>query len=357
MSPSPSEVTSKYLVTGASGFLGSWIVHQLLEAGHFVRGTARGAKVDGLKHAFQQYHRFEVATISDISQDDITGTLKDIEFIIHTAAPLPGRADLDTALKVTVNGSLNVLKHAAAANIQNIVVTGSIGSFPTSGPFNPGTFNNITLDGARAAKSDPWLTYFVSKANAEKAILRFSQMYPYLNITIISPGHLFGPFAPGFEKLLVTQPDYGNMSTNGYIAAMMDANNTLWPPSAGIVDVRDAARAHINALSAPPAPRKRFLLVTPENCSWRDAIDFIYEERPHLRDRLCNSNSAPKHRSLATVADHKRVENALSMSLDSYITWKQTVLDSVDAITAIEEVWASKGFVFSVPTNGPTAML
>jgi nucleoside-diphosphate-sugar epimerase len=63
----------KILVTGASGFIGSHVVDQLLGAGYNVRGTTRDiAKNKWLAEFFEQKYgleRFELVTVPDLARD------------------------------------------------------------------------------------------------------------------------------------------------------------------------------------------------------------------------------------------------------------------------------------------------
>ena len=61
---------SKVLVTGANGFVATWIVRVLLERGYAVRGTVRSAaKGEHAKKLFESYgDRFEVAVVEDMTK-------------------------------------------------------------------------------------------------------------------------------------------------------------------------------------------------------------------------------------------------------------------------------------------------
>jgi len=60
----------KVLVTGANGYIGSWVVLQLLEKGYTVRGTVRSSKKgEHLKSLFGTYgQKFELVVVADITK-------------------------------------------------------------------------------------------------------------------------------------------------------------------------------------------------------------------------------------------------------------------------------------------------
>jgi nucleoside-diphosphate-sugar epimerase len=98
--------------------------------------TARGRKIPLLKSAFEKYPKFEVVEIADVAASDFSAAFKGVGAIIHTAAPLPGRTDAETALKSAIEGSLHILRDAHKAGIKKVVVTGSMITFP-EGAYGP----------------------------------------------------------------------------------------------------------------------------------------------------------------------------------------------------------------------------
>ena len=64
---------SKVLVTGANGFVATWVIRTLLEQGFSVRGTIRSAsKGDYLKSLFNSYgDRLELVVVPDIEKVSI----------------------------------------------------------------------------------------------------------------------------------------------------------------------------------------------------------------------------------------------------------------------------------------------
>lgn len=107
------------------------------------------------------------------------------------------------------------------------------------------------------------------------------------------------------------------------------------------VDVRDIAKAHVLALSAPPASKvgghKRIPLSAPSfHFEW--AVEHLAKARPELKERLADRatgcDAAPK--GMATV-DATRVKEVLGF--DGFIPWQKTVEDSVDNFAVLEKEW------------------
>jgi nucleoside-diphosphate-sugar epimerase len=86
---------AKVLVTGANGYLATWVVTKFLEAGYAVRGTVRSpSKSAYLNDKFAQYgDRFELAIVEDITKDGaFDEAVKGVDAIAHTASPFHYKA-------------------------------------------------------------------------------------------------------------------------------------------------------------------------------------------------------------------------------------------------------------------------
>ena len=120
----------------------------------------------------------------------------------------------------------------------------------------------------------------------------------------------------------------------------------------GYIDVRDLARAHVSALKSPPEAaigRKRLLIASPHGLNYKRAVEFIAEKRPELKDRLVDANKAPVFPLDTMPLDLDRVEAVTGVKVDSYISWQDTILDTVDELIKLEKDWVSKGFSVEVP--------
>jgi len=337
-------------VTGAAGFLGFQVVYQLLEAGYSVRGAARGRKIPLLKKALEKYPQFEAVEITDIATADYTAAFKGVGAIIHTAAPLPGRADSETALNSAIEGSLHILREAHKVGIKKFVATGSIVTFPDNA-YGPNDWVPVTKE--QAVQSSAFGLYIAEKKFGEQAVLDFADKHPEMDITIFCPPWIFGPFAPGFEHI-VPEPDFAAFSTDGFVYQLLRADNVNYHYSPGVLDVRDVARIHIAGLNPlTPDHPKRVPIVSPYPADFRDAIKYISDERPELRARLADPSKVPVWPAYKLDVDLVPVEKAFGIKLDSYKTWKETILDSIDRFIDIENQWKSKGLKFEVPTAPP----
>ncbi len=81
---------AKVLVTGANGYLATWVVKKYLEAGYSVRGTVRSLpKSAFLNDKFSHYgNRFELVVVEDITKDGaFDEVVKGVDVIAHTASP------------------------------------------------------------------------------------------------------------------------------------------------------------------------------------------------------------------------------------------------------------------------------
>jgi len=86
---------AKVLVTGANGYLATWVVKKYLEAGYSVRGTVRSlTKSAFLKDQFAHYgDQFELVVVDDITKDGaFDEAIKGIDVIVHTASPFHFKA-------------------------------------------------------------------------------------------------------------------------------------------------------------------------------------------------------------------------------------------------------------------------
>jgi nucleoside-diphosphate-sugar epimerase len=241
------------LVTGASGYVASWIVRYLLEDGRTVRGTVRNPdKAGGLEHlkALADAHpgRLTLHKADLLDEGSYAEAMDGCELVIHTASPfLLGRVRDPQAQLVTpaLEGTRNVLGSVnETPSVQRVVLTSSVVAVHG---------DNIDMKGRSAFTEDDWNTtstvdhqpYPYSKTVAERAAWEIAGAQNRWDLVTIHPGLVLGP-------ALTTASKSGSMTT---MKAFIDYSLATGAPdlALGMVDVRDVARAHISAGFTPTA--------------------------------------------------------------------------------------------------------
>ncbi|KAJ7572895.1 hypothetical protein C8J56DRAFT_358654 [Mycena floridula] len=338
-------------VTGATGFLGSHIVDQLLAAGYRVRAAARASKVDQIRAAYAKYGQdVEVAAISDISSDQFPEALKGVHAIIHSASPIAEKADTKEMLNTAVDGTLNVVRQAEKAGIRRIVVTSSIATVTNpKNSFTDKDWNPVTREDA--LEQGAFVAYIASKTLAEKALWEFADAHPNVDVTTINPPYMYGPFAEGFQ---LSSANYYAMSTNLYIYRLLSGTGPF-PGSPRYNNVRDIAKVHVLALKSPISSesnigRKRLVISSLDPFDYAKALALIREKRPELAKRLTRVAVPNLDKSTLVVPfDVQRVEDVVGFKKEDYAGIESTLLEAIDSILAIERSWVQQGHKINIP--------
>src|SRR5947209_8786653 len=128
--------STKYLVTGGAGFIGSHIAESLLKRGKSVRifdnlATGRETNIA----TFKEDVEFIQGDLRDF--DSVREAMKDVEVVFHLGAlaSVPRSiADPVTTLETNINGTQNVLLAARDAGVRRVVYASSssvYGDMPT----------------------------------------------------------------------------------------------------------------------------------------------------------------------------------------------------------------------------------
>jgi nucleoside-diphosphate-sugar epimerase len=123
---------SLVFITGSTGFIGSHVVLQTLEAGYKVRLSVRKeSQIEGLKTLFSKHaNKVDFVVIPDLSiSSAFDSALKDVEYVLHIASPMPGTGiDFKKEyLNPAVQGTTSVLNAAKKVRtIKRVVIVSSI---------------------------------------------------------------------------------------------------------------------------------------------------------------------------------------------------------------------------------------
>ncbi|XP_039062925.1 phenylacetaldehyde reductase-like [Hibiscus syriacus] len=272
-----SEAEKVVCVTGASGFIGSWLVRFLLDRGYSVNATVRDPNdpektqhLLALVGANERLHLFKAELLEEGSFDSpVEGCVG----VFHTASPcfIPSTVKDPQAEMVepAVKGTLNVLRACAKVpSIKRVIVTSSLAAVVLTGkPLADDVVVNETWfsDPILCQKSKQW--YMLSKTVAEKAAWEFSKENG-IDMVSINPGMVSGPpLQPTVNVSLLP------------IVKLIGAE-TFSDATFRWVDVRDVADVHIHAFESSSA-RGRYL-VTGKPMHSSEVLKILRELYPDL---------------------------------------------------------------------------
>jgi nucleoside-diphosphate-sugar epimerase len=259
-------VMSVVLVTGGSGFIGSYCILQLLHGGHTVRTTVHSLEREGEVRALLKQAGAEPGGrlsffAAELENDAGWGdAVAGCDYVLHVASPLPQRVprDADELIVPAREGTRRVLRASRDTGVKRVVLTSSFaaigyGQKPQAKPFDESNWTNPDAEGVQP--------YAKSKTLAERAAWDFvAREGNGLELAVINPVMVAGP---------VLGPDYS--SSIILVQRLMDGAVPGCPRLCfGIVDVRDVADLHVRAMTNPAAKDERFLAVAGDFMSIRE---------------------------------------------------------------------------------------
>ncbi len=185
-----SDVTKKFLITGAAGFLGSNLVERILKDGHEVVGIDNlsmgriehlAAELKNRAFRFLQRDVTAAATFRDVGAD--------FDCIVHLAAfkiPRYGKA-IDT-LKINYQGAENALEFARELGCK--IVLASTSDVYGRNPQLP--FSEEGSDSVIGSSKSPRWAYAVSKLFDEHLALAYQDAYGFPVVLL----RFFGSYGP-----------------------------------------------------------------------------------------------------------------------------------------------------------------
>jgi 2-alkyl-3-oxoalkanoate reductase len=175
----------KILITGASGFLGKYVVAEAIRRGHQVRAVIRPS-TDEKSLPWYNHPSVELSRLDLRRKNGITDALQNIDGVIHLAAAKEG--DFYTRFAGTVIGTENLLDAMVEVGVLRLV---SISSFAVFDYHKIPKGTVIHEDSPQ--ESNPLFReeYAQTKLIQEKQILEFEETYK-AQVTIIRPALIYG---------------------------------------------------------------------------------------------------------------------------------------------------------------------
>ncbi len=168
----------KALVTGATGFIGSHLVEELLRRGYTVTCLARKTSnlrwIEGLDISLVYGDCAEKESLLD--------TVADFDYVFHLAGLTKARVEEDFFC-VNAKGTENLVQALVEKNF-NIKRFVYLSSLAATGPSKNGTPVDENIE------TKPVSSYGKSKLEGERIVLKYKDFLP---ITIIKPPAVYGP--------------------------------------------------------------------------------------------------------------------------------------------------------------------
>ncbi|MHA1368648.1 MAG: NAD-dependent epimerase/dehydratase family protein [Promethearchaeota archaeon] len=217
---------AEILVTGATGFLGTNVVLELLDKGY------KHVRAFGLPGSVTKYINFPRVEImfGDVTDfASVQKAVRGVDVVIHVAGDTSfWRRRFKRQREINVNGVRNVMQAALENNVQKVVHTSTVDTFG----YNPDglvdeTWTHYNYHG--------WgYNYADTKRDGERIALEYSNKG--LDVTVINPGSMVGPydFTLQFGRLFMDIRD-------GKIPGVL-------PGGAPWAHVREVARMHVVAI-------------------------------------------------------------------------------------------------------------
>jgi len=251
------------LVTGATGFLGTQIVSELVTAGHRVRTIGRRPAE---QIQLPEYQRCDLE-----SATNLTPLLQGVDCIIHAAGLAhlfrPTPHDAHRFRKINVRATQNLFEAASRAGVSHFVFVSSMSVYG----------RQQTSDALTESQGcNPESEYARSKLEAEQYLLRRCAE-TCVTTTIVRPSTIYGA------------GDKGNILR---LVKSIDSGRFVWIGSGqnrkSLIHVSDAAAGCVEIANAPQSCRGKTYNLTAASCSMNDIVSAICDclHRPYPRIRI-----------------------------------------------------------------------
>lgn len=239
------------LVTGATGFVGSYLIKDLLKSGEKVRATKRTTSTLELLEGYVEQIEWVEADLNELGKLD--ELLEGIDKVYHCAGLVSFQSnDYEKLMKVNVEGTANLVNACLQNGVKKLLYVSSVVTLgiPES--------NKLIDENYNAYTSKLQFDYFLSKRLAEMEVWRANA--EGLDTVIVNPGGIIGAGFWHHEPLNVFETVY-------------DGLNFYTEGANGFIDVRDLSALMIQLMNTENNG-ERFIAVA-ESLSLKDFLSLI----------------------------------------------------------------------------------
>lgn len=215
----------KIFITGATGFLGTNLVHLLIQEGHDVTAIKRkSSNVSAFKNLEINWQIADVLNVEQL----MSACPENVDVIFHIAADTSmWSAKNEQQTAINLDGTFNMIKVALNKKAKRFIHTSSIAAY--------GLHHEVVTEKTEQIGEQCFSNYYQTKHLSEKLIKKAVEKKG-LNAVILNPCHLVGPW---------DSHNWSQMLT-------MIANDKLpgVPPGYGsFCHIQEVAKAHLQAVT------------------------------------------------------------------------------------------------------------
>lgn len=235
-------------VTGAGGFVASWLVERFLAGGRYtVHGTVRdpddpkNAHLVAMDGAAERLRLFK-ADILDYGS--VAAAVAGCDGVFHVASPVPAYAITDPEAELlapAVTGTINVLKACSEAKVRRVVLVSSVSAvmvnpdFPRTKVLDEACWSDVEV----CRTTQNW--YCLSKTLAELEAFDYAKRTG-LDVVSVCPSLVIGPLLQSTVN-----------ASSSVIVDCLKGGREVKLKMRSFVDVRDVADALVLVYEAPEA--------------------------------------------------------------------------------------------------------
>jgi nucleoside-diphosphate-sugar epimerase len=303
------------LVTGGAGYVGSMVVDELLDRGHRVR------VLDSLLHGpvpslLRMWGREDFDFVhGDVRDPDVRKrALRDVENVVHLAAIVGDPAcsrEPDEARSVNQEATQALLDDATEAGVGRLVFASTCSNY--------GKMADNSVHATEAFELRPVSLYAETKVAAELEVL--SRSYNGLKTCCLRLATVYGA-SPRMRFDLTVNEFTRDVCLDRELVVF---GEQFWRP---YVHVRDAARAVVMALEAPPDVISGEVFnvgMTSENYRKLDLVELLRERIPTMQVEFVHRDEDPRDYKVS----FEKVNERLGFKA------RRSVIDGIDEVIAL----------------------
>ena len=241
----------KYLVTGATGFVGSWVARRLLELNHEVTVLCRDPKkLD--PDLFEKC----ISVVGDVTDPkSLAKAFKGMDRVYHLAGFVGYSEELRQKMEeVNVQGTQNVIDACKKNKIKELVYMSSVVAIGAS--FDPVVLN----ENSEYTISDLNLGYFETKRAAEKLVVE-AHKKGVIEAFILNPSTIYGP------------GDFKKSSRKAQLKVALGKFPVYTKGGVSVVSIHDVVEATL-LVTEKGTPGERYIL-SGDNITIKQLFDLI----------------------------------------------------------------------------------